>query len=205
MIVDARSTETLDMPAVMIVVSTLSIADRYGYIFAPGTRPGRRLTSSGARLRRALGVLVSLLLTAPASAVYDIDSSHVPMLSHPDLVLESSARPPTQSKAPRPPQRCSALPGRPRARRGSGRRGRFRRARLRDHADADRDVPTRAGDPDAYVPPEHTYRLAASLAAHDVPHSAHVFAHGPTAWAWRGTAATPRPGRRWPPPGSSNK
>ena len=32
---------------------------------------------------------------------------------------------------------------------------------------------------DAYVPPEHTYRLAASLAAHDVPHSAHVFAHGP--------------------------
>jgi hypothetical protein len=35
-----------------------------------------------------LGVLVSLLLTAPASAVYDIDSSHVPMLSHPDLVLD---------------------------------------------------------------------------------------------------------------------
>jgi len=32
---------------------------------------------------------------------------------------------------------------------------------------------------DAYVPPEHTYRLAASLAAHGVPHSAHVFAHGP--------------------------
>jgi acetyl esterase/lipase len=32
---------------------------------------------------------------------------------------------------------------------------------------------------DAYVPPEHTYRLGASLAAHGVPHSAHVFAHGP--------------------------
>jgi acetyl esterase/lipase len=32
---------------------------------------------------------------------------------------------------------------------------------------------------DEYVPPEHTYRLAASLAAHDVPHTTHVFAHGP--------------------------
>ena len=32
---------------------------------------------------------------------------------------------------------------------------------------------------DAYVPPEHTYRFAASLAAHGVPHSVHVFAHGP--------------------------
>jgi acetyl esterase/lipase len=32
---------------------------------------------------------------------------------------------------------------------------------------------------DPYVPPEHTYRLAASLAAHGVPHTAHVFAHGP--------------------------
>ena len=32
---------------------------------------------------------------------------------------------------------------------------------------------------DLYVPPEHTYRLAASLAAHGVPHCAHVFAHGP--------------------------
>jgi acetyl esterase/lipase len=32
---------------------------------------------------------------------------------------------------------------------------------------------------DAYVPPEHTYRLARSLAAHRVPHSVHVFAHGP--------------------------
>jgi acetyl esterase/lipase len=31
---------------------------------------------------------------------------------------------------------------------------------------------------DAYVPPEHTYRLAASLAAHGVPHAVHVFAHG---------------------------
>ena len=32
---------------------------------------------------------------------------------------------------------------------------------------------------DPYVSPEHTYRLAASLAAHGVPHAAHVFAHGP--------------------------
>jgi acetyl esterase/lipase len=32
---------------------------------------------------------------------------------------------------------------------------------------------------DAYVPPEHTYRLAASLAAHGVTHAVHVFAHGP--------------------------
>ena len=32
---------------------------------------------------------------------------------------------------------------------------------------------------DAYVPPEHTYRLAASLAAHGVAHTVHVFAHGP--------------------------
>jgi acetyl esterase/lipase len=32
---------------------------------------------------------------------------------------------------------------------------------------------------DMYVPPEHTYRLAASLAAHGVPHAVHVFAHGP--------------------------
>ncbi|HEX4009951.1 MAG TPA: prolyl oligopeptidase family serine peptidase [Solirubrobacteraceae bacterium] len=32
---------------------------------------------------------------------------------------------------------------------------------------------------DAYVPPEHTYRLAASLAVHRVPHAVHVFAHGP--------------------------
>jgi acetyl esterase/lipase len=32
---------------------------------------------------------------------------------------------------------------------------------------------------DEYVPPEHTYRLAAALAAHNVPHAVHVFAHGP--------------------------
>jgi acetyl esterase/lipase len=32
---------------------------------------------------------------------------------------------------------------------------------------------------DAYVPPEHTYRLASSLAANRVPHTVHVFAHGP--------------------------
>ncbi|MDH6115562.1 acetyl esterase/lipase [Kitasatospora sp. MAP12-15] len=32
---------------------------------------------------------------------------------------------------------------------------------------------------DIYVPPEHTYRLAAALAAHEVPHTVHVFPHGP--------------------------
>jgi acetyl esterase/lipase len=32
---------------------------------------------------------------------------------------------------------------------------------------------------DIYVPPEHTYRLAAALAANDVPHTVHVFPHGP--------------------------
>ncbi|MFF1473446.1 alpha/beta hydrolase [Streptomyces mirabilis] len=32
---------------------------------------------------------------------------------------------------------------------------------------------------DPYVPPEHTYRLAAALAAENVPHSVHVFPHGP--------------------------
>ncbi len=32
---------------------------------------------------------------------------------------------------------------------------------------------------DAYVPPEHTYRLAQALAANQVAHTVHVFAHGP--------------------------
>ena len=32
---------------------------------------------------------------------------------------------------------------------------------------------------DTYVPPEHTYRFAAALAANRVPHAVHVFAHGP--------------------------
>jgi acetyl esterase/lipase len=32
---------------------------------------------------------------------------------------------------------------------------------------------------DVYVPPEHTYRLAAALADNHVPHAVHVFAHGP--------------------------
>ena len=32
---------------------------------------------------------------------------------------------------------------------------------------------------DPYVPPEHTYRLASALAASQVPHAVHVFAHGP--------------------------
>lgn len=32
---------------------------------------------------------------------------------------------------------------------------------------------------DAYVDPEHTYRLATALAASRVPHAVHVFEHGP--------------------------
>ena len=32
---------------------------------------------------------------------------------------------------------------------------------------------------DVYVPPEHTYRLAAALATNNVPHTVHIFAHGP--------------------------
>jgi acetyl esterase/lipase len=32
---------------------------------------------------------------------------------------------------------------------------------------------------DAYVLPEHTYRLASALAASNVPHAVHMFAHGP--------------------------
>ena len=32
---------------------------------------------------------------------------------------------------------------------------------------------------DIWVPPVHTYRLATALAAYDVPHTTHVFAHGP--------------------------
>jgi acetyl esterase/lipase len=32
---------------------------------------------------------------------------------------------------------------------------------------------------DPYVPPEHTYRFATALAASQVPHAVHVFAHGP--------------------------
>ncbi len=32
---------------------------------------------------------------------------------------------------------------------------------------------------DTYVPPEHTYRLGRALAASNVPHAVHMFAHGP--------------------------
>lgn len=47
---------------------------------------------------------------------------------------------------------------------------------------------------DPYVPPEHTYRLAASLARNDVPHAVHVFAHGPHSL---GLAAGAREAERW--------
>jgi len=53
---------------------------------------------------------------------------------------------------------------------------------------------------DIWVPPEHTYRFATALAAHDVPHTVHVFAHGPhslglaegagDASGWTGLAAS---------------
>ena len=40
---------------------------------------------------------------------------------------------------------------------------------------------------DAYVPPEHTYRIARALAANQVAHTVHVFAHGPhSLWLARG-------------------
>jgi acetyl esterase/lipase len=58
---------------------------------------------------------------------------------------------------------------------------------------------------DEYLPPEHTYRLAASLAAHDVPHAVHVFAHGHTASAWRSASATRRHGQIWRSSGSENR
>ena len=32
---------------------------------------------------------------------------------------------------------------------------------------------------DAYVPPEHSYRLARALAANQIPHTVHVYPHGP--------------------------
>jgi acetyl esterase/lipase len=32
---------------------------------------------------------------------------------------------------------------------------------------------------DPYVPPEHSYRFAAALAARNVAHAVHVFTHGP--------------------------
>jgi acetyl esterase/lipase len=59
-------------------------------------------------------------------------------------------------------------------------------ARLRRSASLDALV-TPASSPffvwhtaeDAYVPPEHTYRLASALAASGVPHAVHVFTHGP--------------------------
>jgi acetyl esterase/lipase len=68
---------------------------------------------------------------------------------------------------------------------------------------------------DIYVPPEHTYRLAAALAANNVPHTVHVFAHGPHSLGlaedagdtatWTALAASwiaeqagaASPGRRW--------
>jgi acetyl esterase/lipase len=47
---------------------------------------------------------------------------------------------------------------------------------------------------DPYVPPEHTYRLAASLAGSGVPHAVHVFAHGPHSL---GLAAGAGEAERW--------
>jgi len=44
---------------------------------------------------------------------------------------------------------------------------------------------------DPYVPVEHAYRLAASLAAHGIPHAVHVFAHGPHRLGWAIGAGEP--------------
>ena len=41
---------------------------------------------------------------------------------------------------------------------------------------------------DAYVPPEHTYRFAAALAANGVPHTVHVYPHGPHSLGLAGEA-----------------
>src|SRR5580704_12991739 len=57
---------------------------------------------------------------------------------------------------------------------------------------------------DAYVPPEHTYRLASALAASHVPHAVHMFTHGPhglgQAASWT-TLATAWIHEQAPPPG----
>ena len=50
---------------------------------------------------------------------------------------------------------------------------------------------------DVYVPPEHAYRLARALAANDVAHTVHVFAHGPHSLGLARGAAMRRSGRRW--------
>ena len=55
---------------------------------------------------------------------------------------------------------------------------------------------------DPYVPVEHSYLLAAALAAHDVPHALHVFSQGPHSLGLAYGAGEPRPGRSWPLPGS---
>src|SRR5258708_9983148 len=47
---------------------------------------------------------------------------------------------------------------------------------------------------DIYVPPEHSYRLATSLAAHGVAHTLHVFEHGPHSL---GLAIRPGGNERW--------
>jgi acetyl esterase/lipase len=67
---------------------------------------------------------------------------------------------------------------------------------------------------DPYVPPEHTYRFAAALAASRVPHAVHVFAHGPhslglaqdadEAAIWT-TLANAWIHEQAPPPGCSSK
>ncbi|MBO0732183.1 MAG: prolyl oligopeptidase family serine peptidase, partial [Acidimicrobiaceae bacterium] len=65
---------------------------------------------------------------------------------------------------------------------------------------------------DTYVPVEHSYRLGAALAAHDVPHALHVFSKGPHSLglargagepeAWTELAATWLTARLDPPEGS---
>ena len=58
---------------------------------------------------------------------------------------------------------------------------------------------------DAYVPPEHTYRLAASLAAHRVSHAVHVFAHGPHGLGLANGAGDAAAWTAWRRHGSENR
>jgi acetyl esterase/lipase len=57
---------------------------------------------------------------------------------------------------------------------------------------------------DAYVPPEHTYRLARVLAVHRIPHTVHVFAHGPHSLGLAIGSGDPRHGRLSPSRGLPN-
>ena len=58
---------------------------------------------------------------------------------------------------------------------------------------------------DAYVPPEHTYRLARVLAANQIPHTVHVYPTALTAWGSLTGVGSLRPGPLSPHHGSQNR